>query len=73
MMNASSQLRFVRARTGLSQREVARRAGTSSATLSRYEFGALGIWTTANGGARGHSRRPGLYGQQQRTTHPRRP
>ncbi|MHB1501781.1 MAG: helix-turn-helix domain-containing protein [Candidatus Dormibacteria bacterium] len=41
MMDASSQLRFVRARAGLSQREVARRAGTSSATLSRYESGAL--------------------------------
>ena len=41
MMDASSQLRFVRARAGFSQREVARRAGTSSATLSRYESGAL--------------------------------
>lgn len=41
MMDASSQLRFVRARIGLSQREVARRAGTSSATLSRYESGSL--------------------------------
>lgn len=41
IIDSSSQLRFVRARAGLSQREVARRAGTSSATLSRYEFGAL--------------------------------
>lgn len=41
MIDPSSQLRFVRARAGLSQREVARRAGTSSATLSRYESGAL--------------------------------
>ena len=41
MIDASSQLRFVRARAGISQREVARRAGTSSATLSRYESGAL--------------------------------
>jgi len=40
-MDAGSQLRFVRARAGLSQREVARRAGTSSATLSRYEAGTL--------------------------------
>ncbi|MGA7087473.1 MAG: helix-turn-helix domain-containing protein [Candidatus Dormiibacterota bacterium] len=41
MIDAASQLRFVRRRADLSQREVARRAGTSSATLSRYESGSL--------------------------------
>lgn len=41
MIDASSHLRLRRTRAGLSQRELARRAGTSSATMSRYESGAL--------------------------------
>ena len=41
MIDAASQIRFARRRAGLSQREVARRAGTSSATVSRYEAGSL--------------------------------
>jgi transcriptional regulator with XRE-family HTH domain len=41
MIDAASQLRFARRRAKISQREVARRAVTSSATLSRYESGSL--------------------------------
>jgi transcriptional regulator with XRE-family HTH domain len=41
MIDSASQLRFARRRAQLSQREVARRAVTSSATLSRYESGSL--------------------------------
>jgi transcriptional regulator with XRE-family HTH domain len=37
--NAGAQLRAARERMGLSLREVARRAGTSHATLSAYERG----------------------------------
>jgi DNA-binding XRE family transcriptional regulator len=41
VIDAASQLRFARRRVKLSQREVARRAITSSATISRYESGSL--------------------------------
>lgn len=41
MIDPSTQLRLVRTRAGFSQRELARRAATSSATLSRYESGKL--------------------------------
>lgn len=41
MIDASSHLRLVRSRAGLSQRGLARLAKTSSATVSRYESGAL--------------------------------
>ncbi|HVA21555.1 MAG TPA: helix-turn-helix transcriptional regulator [Candidatus Micrarchaeia archaeon] len=41
MIDAPGQLRLARARAGVSQRELARRARTSSATLSRYESGRL--------------------------------
>jgi transcriptional regulator with XRE-family HTH domain len=41
MTRASLVLRQARRAAGLSQRELARRAGTSSATLSRYESGAI--------------------------------
>ena len=41
MLDPSSQLRLLRTRAGFSQRELAKRAGTSSATLSRYESGGL--------------------------------
>lgn len=38
-MNAAGELRRTRVRAGLSQSELARRAGTSQATLSAYESG----------------------------------
>jgi transcriptional regulator with XRE-family HTH domain len=38
-MDAASELRLARRTAGLSQRELARRAGTSQATLSAYEAG----------------------------------
>ena len=41
MLSAATQIRSRRLAAGLSQRELARRAGTSSATLSRYESGAI--------------------------------
>jgi transcriptional regulator with XRE-family HTH domain len=41
MSRATFVLREARRAAGLSQRELARRAGTSSATLSRYESGAI--------------------------------
>src|SRR5438132_12463641 len=41
MTRTSLVLRQARRAAGLSQRELARRAGTSSATLSRYESGAI--------------------------------
>jgi transcriptional regulator with XRE-family HTH domain len=41
MRSASSEIRSRRVAAGLSQRELARRARTSSATLSRYESGAI--------------------------------
>jgi transcriptional regulator with XRE-family HTH domain len=40
-MNASLLIRHARGLAGLSQRQLAARAGTSSATLSRYESGAI--------------------------------
>ena len=46
MIDPSSQVRLMRARAGISQRELARRAGTSSATVSRYESGDLAPNTT---------------------------
>ena len=39
-MDAAAHLRSVRLRAGLSQRELAERAGTSQSTLSSYESGA---------------------------------
>ena len=41
MIDPRSLLRLMRTRAGFSQRELARRAGTSSATISRYESGDL--------------------------------
>jgi len=41
MNSASTLLRQARTAAGISQRELARRARTSSATLSRYEKGAI--------------------------------
>lgn len=41
MIDPSSHLRLLRTRAGFSQRELARRAGTSSAAVSRYESGDL--------------------------------
>ena len=41
MRSAATQIRARRLAAGLTQRELARRAGTSSATLSRYESGAI--------------------------------
>lgn len=38
-MDAASEVRAARVGAGLSQRELARRAGTSQATLSAYEAG----------------------------------
>jgi transcriptional regulator with XRE-family HTH domain len=38
-MDAATTIREARARAGLSQRELARRAGTSQATISAYEAG----------------------------------
>jgi transcriptional regulator with XRE-family HTH domain len=39
VMNAASTLSRARSRSGLSQRELARRAGTSHSTLAAYETG----------------------------------
>lgn len=41
MIDAPALIRTSRVRAGLSQRELARRAGTSAATLSRYESGQI--------------------------------
>lgn len=41
MSQAADIIRSARVRAGLSMRELARRAGTSHATLSRYESGAI--------------------------------
>jgi len=41
VVDASQLIRTHRLAAGLSQRELARRAGTSSATLHRYESGAV--------------------------------
>ncbi|MFN2452436.1 MAG: helix-turn-helix domain-containing protein [Candidatus Dormibacteria bacterium] len=41
MLSAAERVRSRRLAAGLSQRELARRAGTSSATMSRYESGAI--------------------------------
>lgn len=40
-MNASTTLRLARRRSGLSLRQLARRAGTSHATISAYESGRV--------------------------------
>ncbi len=40
-MNASAMIRRARDQAGISQRTLAARAGTSSATVSRYESGAI--------------------------------
>jgi transcriptional regulator with XRE-family HTH domain len=39
MMNSAAQLRAARRRAGLTQAELARRTGTSQATISAYESG----------------------------------
>ena len=41
MMTAASSLRYARKKASLSQRELARRAGTTQATISRIEEGVI--------------------------------